>query len=870
MEKVFKEVGLLGISNVAPADICNDGECCDIVNMRNNNGLWSICGIPEKILESDNSGRSTKFIHCNNDYSHLISYDGKTIFWEADFVDGLCSPVRKAIADIDNVTSFESMGNVLMAKCDNGYQYLIFNKNSYSLIGEIDMPLLQFKLESPIIEIGSQLESYKLPYPVEIGKNFENYRYISNKIYNEAVPAMFDLNNKGRTFSTPFLVRYAIKLFDGSYIKPSAPILMISRDDIRSIFKMKAIFSYSDSESAYFIYNPNIFFKANSLWFKTLHLPSSEWDDIISSIDIFISNPLNIASNESNKVVYTDEYFNDPNNRTSIFNVNLEFPTLSDKEIKERLSNESLFYKIASYKPSVLRENINNYKHIYPPFTLDALVSQDILPIDNFSHYNFTGNVSFLYNSRLHIGNICRSLPKPFEIANFAIPDNLINGNKSELSFEGVNRCHIKVTINSSIGDKFVETDMEIPKDGYLTSYISYPDSRASLMEIWLEYDNDSKKYVSIPLTGSKVENMAYFINDDFKGIGFVKYNEDIPSNKQIDYENFPNLLRVSNSENPFCFSQKLSYNISSGEILNIATVTTELSQGRYGDFPLYIFTSDGIWALQHGDENVAYKSLLPVSRDIALSPKSITNIDNAIVFLSEKGLLIIRGSEVAQLSYFGLNRCDIIDDRVVKGKDFNIISNQEIIDDFKKHIINSYIEFNYNNRELLFLKEGENYLYSFSLNNGMWSRIKFQEKPLCSFLKIYPQLFVCDSEGNVYNLSREITDSSMTFLFTTRAIKGSNNFSFKHLKEVNFKGELDFIDNDMHIEISGSNYPDRGFRKISEFALNGSYYDGVRIPIYAPAYKYFRISGYGNGKYSMNINNILLSFIHKYGAKAR
>lgn len=870
MEKVFKEIGLLGISNIAPADVCNDGECCDIVNMRNNNGFWSICGMPEKILESDNNGRITKFVHSNNDYSHLISYDGKTIFWEADIVNGLCSPIRKAIADIDNVSSFESMGNVLMAKCDNGYKYLIFNKNDYSLIGDIEMPLLQFKLETPIIKIGSQLESYKLPYPVEAGKNFENYRYIANKFYNEAVPAMFDINNKGRTFSTPFLVRYAIKLFDGSYIKPSAPILMTSKEDIRSILKMKAYFFYSDSEEGYTILNPNIFFMANSLWFNTLHIPSSEWDDIISSIDIFISNPLNIASNQSNKVVYKNEYFENPNDKKSSFNVDLEFPTLSDKEIRDKLSNESVFYKIASYKLSDLREDINNYKLIYPSFTLDALVTQEILHIDNFSHYNFTGNVSFLYNSRLHIGNICRNLPKPFDMASFNIPDKLINGDDSGLNFEGVNRCHIKVTIKSSVGDKFVETDMNVPKDGYMTPYISYPDSRASLMEIWLEYNNGTKKYVSLPLSGSKVENMAYFLNDGFKGISFEDYNKEIPANREIGFENFPNLLRVSNNENPFCFSQELSYNISSGKILNIATVTSELSQGRYGDFPLYIFTSDGIWALQQGDENVAYKSLLPVSRDIALSPNSIANIDNAIIFLSEKGLLIIRGSEVAQLSSFGLNRCDIIDEKVIKGKDFNIISNQKIIDDFKEFITKSHIEFNYNNRELLFLKEGENYLYSFSLNNGVWNRIKFQEKPLCSFLKIYPQLFVCDNGGNIYNLSKEISDTSMPFLFTTRSIKGSNNFSFKHLKEVNFKGELDFIENDMRIEVLGSNYPDRGFRKVSEFSLKGSYCDGVRIPVYAPAYKYFRISGYGNGRYSMNINNILLAFVHKYGAKAR
>ena len=75
MEKFSKEIGLLGISNSNVADDCEDGACCDIVNMRNNNGIWRVCGMPEKIIECENS--MCKFVHCNNDYSHLISYDGK-------------------------------------------------------------------------------------------------------------------------------------------------------------------------------------------------------------------------------------------------------------------------------------------------------------------------------------------------------------------------------------------------------------------------------------------------------------------------------------------------------------------------------------------------------------------------------------------------------------------------------------------------------------------------------------------------------------------------------------------------------------------------------------------------------------------------
>lgn len=870
MENFFKEVGLLGISNSKPADVCNDGECCDIVNMRSNNGIWHVCGMPEKIFESDDKNFICKFVHCNDDYSHLISYDGYNIFWEASFENGKWISVNKIIAKIENVTSFKSMGNILMAVCGNGFQYMIFNENSYSLIGEINMPLLQFKFQVPIIDSHSNAKIYELPYSMENIEKELNYIYIANKFYNEIITEINDINNRNNTFSSPVWVRYAIRLFDGSYIKPSSPILMMPENNIRDLYKTTVIISYNDDKKKGSVVNPNISFKGYPLYFDTLNLPSSDWDNIISSIDIFISKPLFIGSENGYNVLYKNEHYEKGNDSYSTYYVDLEFPTLSDKEIKENLLNETLFYKVASYKLSELREDIDNAKPINPSFTLEGLTSQEILHIDNSSHYNFTGDISFLYNSRLHIGNIRRCLPKPFDITTFVAPLSKFNGYESKSSFKDLSSCHIKVTVKSGTGDKYVEYNSAIPKEGFLTPFISYPDSRASQMEIWLNYSDGRKLYKLLPLTGSKVENMAYFINDDYRYISFEEFSGKIPTAKVSDYDNFPNLLKVSNNENPFYFPQELSYSISNGKILNFAAVTTELSQGRYGDFPLYIFTSDGIWALQQGDDDVLYKSLHPVSRDIALSTKAVVNTDNDIVFLSEKGLMILNGSNVVQLSSFGLNRNDIVKESVVNGKDFDIISNQEIIDNFKTDIINSHIEFNYKNRELLFLREGVNYLYSLSLNDGTWNRIKFQEKPLNCFLKIYPQLYICDIEGGIYNLSKEIDNVSMPFLFSTRAIKCNNNCTFKHLKEVNFKGELDFIDNNMRIEISASNYPDRGFSKISELSLKDSFRDGVRIPIYAPSYKYFRVSGYGNAKCGMNINNILLTYTLKYNSRVR
>lgn len=863
MEKFDKEIVLSGISNISVADNCEDGSCCDIVNMRNDNGVWRVCGMPEKIIESGN--RICKFVHCNNDFAHLISYDGECVYWEANIGDEKSEFTRTRIADINDVISFEAMGNILISVCESGNQYSIFNKGEYSHIGNIDVPLLNFNLKH-FIESSDVVYGLKLPSEMgdEAG-NLENYSFIAKAFYNSTIMKMVNSANTSRSFNSPFLIRYAIRLFDGSYIKPSAPILMVPEKNIKEHFRKNI--TIERSSSGYTTSAILTQYRNYALFFNASSLPSDKWDDIISSVDIFVSKPLFIATENfyNVKELSIREYEDG-----SSYSVDLEFPTLSDEEIKESLLNESLFYKIASYKLRDLRDEKTFEDPIIPTVSIEDLPTQEVLPIDNFSHYNFSGDVWFSYNSRFHIGNIRRYLPQPFNISTFIVPQNIFNGYSAEYEIKDATDCHIKVLVKSTTGDKYVEMDSTISKEGFLTPYISFPDRRAVQMEIWIRYRDGRNSYISLPLKSSEVENMAYYINDDYKSIIFEEFRGEIPTENRYDYDYFPNLLRVSNSENPFYFPQELSYSVSNGKILNIATVTTELSQGRYGDFPLYIFTSEGIWALQQGDGDVIYKSLLPVSRDIALSKSSIANTDKAIIFLSEKGLMILRGSEVAQISTFGLERYDIVNDIEVEGKAFSIKSNQQIIENFKRYISTADIEFNYNNNELLFLKEGESYLYSFTLNSGMWSRVEFSDKTMQRFIKYYPQLLISDNEGNLYNVSKEVKESSMPFAFTTRAIKASNNFTLKHLKELIFKGELDRIDENMYVEVLASNYPDREFKSIVKATIKNSLVDGVRIPIYAPAFKYFRISGYGNAKCGMNINNIHLTYSLKYFSRGR
>lgn len=866
MEKVCKEIVLSGISKVSPPEICNDGECCDMINLKKRNGILEVCGAPTKLLNKNSEKRVCQYIHKNMNYSNIISYNNDGVYWEGSIIDNSAVSEPQLIATIKNVMQFESIGNILIIICENGCFYALFDKNRYNYMGDIETPDIRFSLNELTNRSLMDTNVY-LPESMfgDIAVKKSNHNRLIEYIYSKYNEVNISAT-KAKKFALPFMVRYALKLYDGTYIKPSAPILMIPNYSLRrwEEHKLKIYSNYETAYIPHFYYNENIY----SLMFDTASLPSKEWDDIISSIDIFISKPIFLMGNDPKEGFSLIKDISAAGDNLSCFDVDMKCDYLNDTELQKRIKEETLFFKIASYKISDLRdENLfpeSNLREVNIDFELENLATQEILPIDNYSHYRISGSVTHTYNSMLHLGGIRRYLPLPFSLFSFNTEQKSYNNITPEFALKPQMQCHIRVEINTTTGIFAVEKDSIVGNSGYISPYISYPDSRAIKMEIWFKEDNGNNYYISLPLTASEVENCAYYLKSDFSAIEPQIYNDDIPIGDKFCYESFPNMIKVSKIENPIFFPQEQSYTISNSNIIKIATVTKELSQGRYGEFPLYVFCEDGIWTMQQGDNGIVYSSTHPISRDIAISSKSITSIDKAIVFVSTKGIHILNGSETTMISTFGLNRDDIIKDISIEGENNIIVSNQEYLNNFKEFISTSQAGYNYNDNEVLFLKNGYSYIFSLNLETGEWSRQQFTNTPLNGFINNYPQQYICDSEGTLFNYSNEEVNSVQPFLLRTRAIKGIP-ISYKHLREIILKGDIDSLKDNMSIDILASNLPDRGFTSIGKFVINSSYSDGIRIPITAPPFKYFRLEMGGIAKEGLTFNGLYLVFESKY-----
>lgn len=91
-------------------------------------------------------------------------------------------------------------------------------------------------------------------------------------------------------------------------------------------------------------------------------------------------------------------------------------------------------------------------------------------------------------------------------------------------------------------------------------------------------------------------------------------------------------------------------YTIGNGDIYAMCPVTTAISQGQFGQFPMLLFCSDGNYAMSVNSEGF-YSTISPIQRDVCLNSRSITQMDSEVLFISSRGVMITNGASIDCIS---------------------------------------------------------------------------------------------------------------------------------------------------------------------------------------------------------------------------
>lgn len=710
MNKV--NVGLGGISRNTDDGVSKDGMCSELINARPKNGSIEPVGRP--ILERQFAeGKSPVFVHKNGTYEHLISYANDIVFFDSDKVAGQWVVKNTAFAQISGVKQIQSVGNILVMATGESIHYAIFIGGEYTYLGDsIPEPSIRFSCIKEEAVYSDDI-SCNLEPAVRIQDvgSLATLNEAGEKIITNSFKASYykllqeDVYDAGHVIY-PVLVRYAVRLFDESYVMHSSPLLVGEPNFIRMAVS-KTKFDFDSLSVEGFTYK--LIANPRTIGVKYDLSGLSGWKDVASSVDIFVSRPFVI--NDLDSTIKTVTVL-DKNNMM------VDLPFKSESELLEEIGDISNFYLVKSIP---IGDISNGFENIFAEGkAFKNLEQQDVATDDDFTRSGITGNL-YTYNGKLHVGNIREKLAKPYPLGMFAVSD--IN------EFTVNTEVHVK----TESGMKIVH-GASTAYGAMVSPYLSYPDSRAVKMIIY----ND-KYYDEIPLKPHPFLNIAYSLKGLYPHSITDKYGTYTPL-PEDSVSVAPNKLKVSNVSNPFYFPAKQTYTVSSRNIVAMATATTALSTGQFGQFPLYVFTGEGVFALSVGTGDIAYANSFSVTRDVCNNPDSIVSTDDAIVFSTDSGLKVLSGSTVRGISsdmegYLptAVDSSPIIKKIAGVGGFSDKLSSTEFI----YYLEEAKVGYNYEDKEVIVANRNYPYSYVFNMQSGSWYKISAS---INRFLNSYPE----------------------------------------------------------------------------------------------------------------------------------
>ena len=703
----------------------SEGQNAELINLCPENGSLRAVYRPS-VVANLKGNRKLLFIHRNNDYTHWISYDGTTLYFEAEERGGELLSRDERIAALPGIVRIESIGNTLIAVGPTSKQYLLYKERAYRFLG--DMPTVPVAGLNVLTHFDDYLSE---PYNLDISKAFlyptlhESFRkQVTNVIFGAVAKETDGRYEEGFSLY-PVNLRYALRLYDGSYIYHSAPYLMTAVD-----FRNTIRVEFGESDQLLEKIQVKVRIKRPVIEYEIAGL-DPDWFDIVRSVDLFLSRPVALFDFEGEVTRFVK-------NGTVYI---ADLPRRSENEIRKEILDASLFYLVKSHPLSGNSTAVSGIIHPQNK-ELKNLVSRENLSDDYDSHCALSAGTTFVYNNKLHLGEVRKKLFGGF------LPVNLSSSGDMK-----------SITVSTLIKTDAGPAEVVVTHDlgtarcsGRILPYLFYPDVRAYRMYVTEVTDSGTKKGV-YPLVPHPALNGAYYLQADLEATLPDGAHAHVHTERNAS-EYLPNRLYVSAVDNPFSFPLEQIYTVSSGRILGMAAATAALSQGQFGQFPLYVFTEDGIWALEVGE--TVYRSQHPVSRHVCNRAASITPLDNSIVFSTRQGIVRLFGSETEHLSqplenevFDVRNRLPRFDRFLALTDDTSVAAAIDTVR-FSDYLEQATIGYDYCHNRLVVSNPDRPYCYLYSLADRCWSK---QSGRYNYLLNSYPDLYA-SSGSDIIRLS--------------------------------------------------------------------------------------------------------------------
>ena len=846
----------------------DNNELVPVVKPKDVSGDW---GYPE------NMAVDYVYIHKTANYENLIVVIDNSVKY-------IENKVLKPMFDLsvaESVVDITSLGNTLVLSTTNRVLYVLYAEGAYKLLGnKVPFPQIKFSKQRQEVESAS----IERVYGSATGEPKEDYWYEeipSEKDWNvsESDSTKTDLLStvkekidniryeaQEKSFTNRRFIRYSATLYDGTKLS-SLPILLQAADMYDISFKTIKQASLEGEEDYSRVENHlniNISGAYTIKGVLTNLEEFKEWADVVKSIDIFISKGTEAHLDYTRSEIFNRSETQETVERPGIIPVRitncvckLKFKAGKD-DSEDLLEDSSLVYKIKSIPLRQIEDNVTSPLSseflsmkdgfiIYNDVTETNLLMKELLIEDDMKHYPVTAQHHYAFNNQL-------ILLQPTSIVSYGY-DWLNNQEESNpdsssaaSSFETFTNYEVTFVLKTADGRDVITKAITINSDmesrvGAVRTYCFqvFPDSRCYRMVV--KATTQVRKTPSGIITQNKVSyadlamqkhpylNCAFFydeFNTRLVDLCTLQSAPEIEATSQ--YDERENAIFVSTMNNPFMFPDNQKFTFPA-KVLGGAVATTALSQGQFGQFPMYVFTEDGIYSMETNTEGKFITSK-PVTRDVCINPDSITSIDQAVIFVSENGVMLLKGSEVINISPYMLRATQNTSgaqEKIIELTDHKdllpTIKEKEAFMDFMEE---TKVIYDYPGKRLIFARPDRSYQYVYKLNTQTWHKLN-QETTNIKPLNSYPRALGIVEGEKSYSIKYQYPplprDVSEDFELLREVVsefnKNYNHYAYGFLKITN-EELLSFLNGTSTINVSHLGYSSKGQDIINFFGSYG------------------------------------------------
>lgn len=610
---------------------------------------------------------------------------------------------------------------------------------------------------------------------VEVIQPSGKYLYNANENTNNALLGLANtlLANclDDNRFALPFFVRYGFRMITGDIITVSPPILMEPNTDITPVIELSEL-EKVNSESIY--YNALVTAKAYSsrLMYRVKDKVKLQnlldMEDLVDTLVIAVSEPIYLykegASLEecSQNIYVTDSA---PANKTyslngikNIAGTATSYLTLPHFDsYEEKVSGVSAFKIVKEIKKDEISMNDN-----FVDVPLDAEVlkglsgNTSLLPDNTENLATYNAKYAMSYNQREHWVGVIES------------------------EFVGFDLDAMCGFVQTQEHDANYKVGIEQRESEALQYAVRGKNTQASANRRWFFYTNSKAVEATIYENGKQYKYKlqahtflkgAYRFGDPLATGDDTDNGLSLP--RSVISTNKDNMVFVSVQGNPIMIEQRVR--VGDGILYAAASNTRPITRNQFGQSPLYVFSSDGIWAMEVATDG-SYSVRQSVSRDVCNNVRSITPIDSAVLFTTKRGIMMLSGTDTQCIS-----------EPINTNRPFNILSlgnmlktylednDYKIFDvmPFNEFIRNCQIIYDYVGQLLIVFRDNCKYAYAYSIGDKKWS---FVASKLLYTVNAYPEAWAVEKEGdslNIVNFSDVVIDNNpVKGLLVSRPIK--------------------------------------------------------------------------------------------------